>query len=91
MVEASQTAACNARHELLPRLARWILMSHDRVDGDELPLTQEFMSWMLGVRRAGVSAAARGLQSQGVIRQSRGRVTCSTVPRSRPRRATATG
>ena len=69
MVETSQAAACNARHELLPRLARWILISHDRVDGDELPMTQEYMSLMLGVRRAGVSVATHVLQSKGLIRQ----------------------
>src|SRR3954451_1231209 len=75
MVEASQSAACNARHELLPRLVRWILTSHDRVDGDDVPLTQEYMAWMLGVRRAGVSAATHALQAKGLIRQMRGRVT----------------
>jgi CRP-like cAMP-binding protein len=80
MIEASQTAACNARHELRPRLARWILMSHDRIDGDGLPITQEYLSLMLGVRRAGVSTAVSGLQSRRVIRQSRGRVTVLDRP-----------
>jgi CRP-like cAMP-binding protein len=74
MAEASQSAACNARHELLPRLARWILTSHDRVDGDDLALTQEYMAQMLGVRRAGVSAATHVLQDKGLIRQFRGRI-----------------
>jgi CRP-like cAMP-binding protein len=75
MVETSQAAACNARHELLPRLARWVLATHDRVDGDDLPMTQEYLSLMLGVRRAGVSVATHMLQSKGIIRQSRGRLT----------------
>ncbi len=53
MVQTSQAAACNARHELPERLARWLLMTRDRVDSDEVPMTQEFLSYMLGVRRAG--------------------------------------
>jgi CRP-like cAMP-binding protein len=74
MIQTAQTAACNVRHELPERLARWLLMSHDRMDGDELPLTQEFLSLMLGVRRAGVSVAAGTLQSAGLISQARGRI-----------------
>ena len=57
------------------RLARWLLMSRDRIDGDDLPMTQEFLSTMLGVRRAGISVVANALQAQGLIRQSRGRIT----------------
>lgn len=75
LVQNSQVAACNARHSLPERLARWLLMSRDRIDGDELPMTQEFLSYMLGVRRAGISVVANALQSQGLIRQSRGRIT----------------
>ncbi len=75
MVQTAQSTACNARHELPQRLARWLLMSHDRAEGDELPMTQEFLSYMLGVRRAGVSVVANALQSAGIIRQSRGRLT----------------
>ena len=75
MVQTAQSAACNARHDVPERLARWLLMTHDRVDGDELPLRQDFLSLMLGVRRAGVSVAASTLQSGGLIRQSRGRIT----------------
>ena len=75
MVQASQAAACNARHELTERLARWLLMSRDRLDGDEMPMTQEFLALMLGVRRTGVSLIATALQSTGAIRQSRGRIT----------------
>ena len=75
MVQTAQSAACNARHELPERLARWLLMSRDRIDSDDLPMTQEFLSYMLGVRRAGVSVVANALQSTGVIRLSRGHLT----------------
>ncbi len=75
LMQSSQIAACNARHDLPGRLARWLLMSRDRIDGDDLPMTQEFLSYMLGVRRAGISVVANALQSQGLIRQSRGRIT----------------
>jgi CRP-like cAMP-binding protein len=75
MVQTSQTAACNARHELPERLARWLLMSHDRMDGNTLPMKQEFLSYMLGVRRAGVSTVVGGLQEAGLIRTARGQVT----------------
>ena len=75
LMQNSQIAACNARHELPGRLARWLLMSRDRIDGDDLPMTQEFLSFMLGVRRAGISVVANSLQAQGLIRQSRGRIT----------------
>lgn len=72
MVQTSQSAACNARHELPERLARWLLMTHDRINTDRLPMTQEFLSYMLGVRRAGVSVVTSALQAQGLIQQSRG-------------------
>lgn len=75
MVHGAQSAACNARHGVPERLARWLLLTHDRVDGDELPLRQEFLSLMLGVRRAGVNVAASTLQAGGLIRQARGRIT----------------
>ncbi len=74
MVQTSQSAACNARHELPERLARWLLLCHDRVEGDSLPLTQEFLSLMLGVRRAGVSVALSTLQAAGLVSQARGRI-----------------
>jgi CRP-like cAMP-binding protein len=74
MMQTAQWAACNARHALVERLARWLLLTHDRVDGDYLPLTQEFLSLMLGVRRAGVSVAANTLQAAGLIEQARGRI-----------------
>jgi CRP-like cAMP-binding protein len=70
--QVAQTAACNRLHTLDQRLARWLLMSHDRTDGDRFPLTQEFLSRMLGVRRAGVSVAANGLRQDGLIDYHRG-------------------
>lgn len=75
MVMASQAAACNALHTLSERLAKWLLMCHDRKRGDELPLTHEFLSMMLGCRRAGVTEAAVVLQAKGLIKYHRGRIT----------------
>ena len=75
MSTMSQTAACNSRHTLPERLARWLLIAHDRVDGDDLPLTQEFLSIMLGVRRSGVTVATATLERAGLVRHSRGRIT----------------
>jgi CRP-like cAMP-binding protein len=73
--QVSQTAACNRSHNVGDRLARWLLMCHDRVEGDELALTQEFIAQMLGTRRSGVSEAAILLQAAGLIRYSRGHIT----------------
>ena len=75
MKQVTQTAACNRRHTAEKRLARWLLLCHDRMDSDELLLTQEFISNMLGMRRAGVSSAAISLQQEGFIRYARGRIT----------------
>ncbi len=74
IAQLSQTAACNSRHTVPERLARWLLMAHDRVDGDELPLTQEFLAIMLAVRRPGVTIAIGELQAAGLVRHSRGRI-----------------
>jgi CRP-like cAMP-binding protein len=71
----SQNVACNRLHHLEQRLARWLLLICDRVGSNELPLTQEFISQMLGVRRAGVTEAANTLQQAGLIRYNRGRIT----------------
>ena len=72
--QVAQTAACNRVHSVEQRLARWLLLTHDRVSGDELGLTQEFISRMLGVRRAGVSVAANNLRQSGLIEYRRGNV-----------------
>jgi len=70
-----QTAACNGRHDLEQRFARWLLMAHDRAESEELPLTQEFMAMMLGVRRPSITVTAGILQRAGLIRYAGGRVT----------------
>jgi CRP-like cAMP-binding protein len=74
MIQTAQTALSNGRHKIEERLARWILMSYDRINGDALPLTHEFLSIMLGVRRAGVTVALHLLQERGLIRSLRGQV-----------------
>jgi CRP-like cAMP-binding protein len=71
-VQVAQSVICNLRHPLKARCAWWLLMTHDRVDGDGFELTQEFLSQMLGVRRAGVTEAAGALQRAGFIRYARG-------------------
>jgi CRP-like cAMP-binding protein len=72
--QVAQTAACNRVHKLEQRLARWLLLIHDRVAGDEFQLTQDFLSRMLAVRRAGVSVAASSLRQVRVIDYRRGNV-----------------
>lgn len=74
-MQATQVAACNRLHEVEQRLARWLLMSQDRIGADVVPLTQEFLSHMLGTRRASVTVAAGVLQKAGLIKYSRGAVT----------------
>jgi CRP-like cAMP-binding protein len=73
--EAQQTAACNAVHDGLSRLCRWLLQSADRVDSDQLLLTQEFLADKLGVRRTTVTLLAQELQKQGILKYSRGKIT----------------
>ena len=70
----SQYAACNRLHAITERCARWLLMAHDRVPGDTIHLTHEFLSQMLGVRRSGVTVAALALQRAGLIEYTRGRI-----------------
>jgi len=72
--QVAQTAACNGRHTVQQRLARWLLMTHDRVLNDELPLTHDLLGMMLGARRAGVTVAVGGLKTAGALRNSSGRI-----------------
>jgi len=75
LTQASQSAVCNRFHTVEARLARWLLMSHDRLRSNEFQLTQEFMSNMLGVRREGITRAAGILQRQHLISYRRGHMT----------------
>ena len=78
--QVAQSAACNRFHPLEQRCCRWLLMTHDRMDSDEFLLTQEFLAMMLGVRRAGVTAAAGALQRAGLITYKRGNITIVDRP-----------
>jgi CRP-like cAMP-binding protein len=73
--QISQAVACNSVHEIQQRTAKWLLETHDRVPGDSIQLTQEFLAAMLGVTRPSVTVAARTLQQAGLIRYSRGQIT----------------
>ena len=80
-MQSTQLAACNRLHDVVERLARWLLMSHDRIGGRTLPLTQEFLAQMLGSRRASVTVAAGTLQKAGLIEYSRGSVNIVNRPK----------
>ena len=80
LAQIAQTAACNSRHTVPERLTRWLLMAHDRVDGNELALTQEFLAIMLAVRRPGVTIAIGELQATGLVQHSRGRILICDRP-----------
>jgi CRP-like cAMP-binding protein len=78
--QVARTAACNGRHQIDQRLARWLLMAHDRASGGDFPMTHEFLSMMLGVRRAGITVAAGALQKAGFIRYERGSIEVTDRP-----------
>lgn len=75
LTQVSQSAACNRQHTIEERLARWLLSVQDCVLDNELPLTQEFIANMLGIRRSGVTVAAGILQQAGIIKYTRGKIT----------------
>ncbi len=74
VIQASHTALANGRAKLDARLARWLLMAHDRVEGDQLPLTHEFLAVMLGVQRPGVTLALKKLEEEGLIETRRNNI-----------------
>jgi CRP-like cAMP-binding protein len=81
ITQISQTAVCNRLHSVEQQLCRWLLLSHDRVNADELIMTQELIADMLGVRREGVTVAAGRLQDDGAISYVRGRITILDRPK----------
>jgi CRP-like cAMP-binding protein len=74
-IQTAQTALANGRSKNTERLARWLLMADDRIDGGELPLTHKFLSIMLGVQRPGVTLAVQALEHEGLISARRGGIT----------------
>ncbi|MDM0000690.1 helix-turn-helix domain-containing protein [Variovorax sp. J22P240] len=75
MTQRATSAICLRHHQIGHRLARWLLMTQDRARTDHFRVTQEFLAYMLGVRRVGITAAARTLQHEGLIRYGRGELT----------------
>lgn len=78
-IQVSQTALATGKANVEQRLARWLLMAYDRGESESLPLTHEFLSVMLGVRRAGVTVALHSLEGEGLIRATRGVITITDV------------
>ena len=74
-MQTTTTALANGRSKIEERLARWLLMAHDRVDGDELPLTHELLGMMLGSPRPGVTLAVQALEREGLMDARRARIT----------------
>ncbi len=81
ITQMAQTAVCNRHHTLDQQLCRWLLLSLDRLPGNELLMTQELISNMLGVRREGVTAAAGKLQADGLVKYSRGHIVVLDRPK----------
>jgi CRP-like cAMP-binding protein len=79
-IQLAHTALANGRYAIEARLARWLLMCHDRMEGDELYITHEFLSLMLGVRRAGVSVALSELEAKNAILRLEATSLCGIVP-----------
>src|SRR5829696_157825 len=86
-VQVAYTALSHGSYTIEERLARWLLMCHDRLDGDDLPLVHEFLSMMLGVRRPGVTIAVQTLEGAGIIKATRGHI----IVRDRARLEEAAG
>jgi CRP-like cAMP-binding protein len=80
MIQIAQTAACNRFHLITQRMARWMLMTHDRVHSNEFRITQEFLALMLGVRRVGVSVAMSALRERKLITYRRGTIAILDQP-----------
>jgi len=74
LIQISQTAACNGRHTIQERLARWLLMARDRIDDDDVPLSHELLSMMLGARRAGITVALGIFKTAGLIANTQGKI-----------------
>jgi CRP-like cAMP-binding protein len=81
ITQMAQTAVCNRHHSVDQQLCRWLLLSLDRLPGNQVKITQELIANMLGVRREGITEAAGKLQKQGVIRYARGQITVIDRPR----------
>lgn len=80
LLQSAQTAACNSLHTAEQRLARWLLLTRERLGDDVLPLTQEHLSVMLGVQRTTVTAIASDMQARGLVTYSRGRIRITDLP-----------
>jgi CRP-like cAMP-binding protein len=80
LAQMSQSVACNGLHKIEQRCCRWLLLTHDRVGSGEFPLTHEFLAFMLGVRRAGVTEVLQSLKNQGLINYTRGSITVLDRP-----------
>ena len=74
LAQVQQSVVCNTVHHVQERLCRWLLQAHDRIDGDTIPLTQEFLSGLLGVQRTTVTAICRMLQAESIVDVRRGRI-----------------